>query len=96
MRIIVVGASGAVGGPTVEALSGRHDVIRAGRTSGDLQVDLEDPASIRALYEQAGKVDAVVSAMGSVHFGPIAGMTSEQFMTGMQRKLLPQVNLVLE
>jgi NAD(P)-dependent dehydrogenase (short-subunit alcohol dehydrogenase family) len=96
MKIIVVGATGTVGKAVVEALSGRHEVIRVGRTSGDVRMDIEDIDSIRTMYQQVGNVDAVVSAIGQVHFGPVHEMTSEQFMTGINKKVLPQVNLVLE
>ncbi len=96
MKIIIVVAAGAVGKTAVDALSGRHEVVRVGRTSGDVQMDIEDIDSIRAMYQKIGKVDAVVSAVGHVHFGPVHEMTSEQFMTGIHRKTLPQVNLVLE
>jgi len=95
MKIIIVGAAGAVGKTATDALSGRHEVIRVGRTSGDVQMDIEDIDSIRAMYSQVGKVDAVVSAVGQVHFGPVDEMSSEQFMTGIDHKVLPQVNLVL-
>jgi NAD(P)-dependent dehydrogenase (short-subunit alcohol dehydrogenase family) len=77
-------------------LSARHEVIRVGRSSGDIRADIEDVDSIRAMYREAGKVDAVVSAVGHGHFGPVHQMTSEQFMQGINHKLLPQVNLVLE
>lgn len=96
MKIIIVGANGAVGKTAVEALSGRHEIITVGRTSGDVQADIEDIESIRAMYGQIGKVDAVVCAIGNGHFGPVDEMTSEQFMLGINRKTLPQVNLVLE
>ena len=96
MRIIIVGATGAVGKTAVDALSARHEVIRVGRTSGDVQMDIEDIDSIRAMYQQVGNVDAVVSAIGQVHFGAVHEMTSEQFMKGINQKVLPQVNLVLE
>jgi len=95
MKIIIVGAAGAVGKTATDALSGRHEVIRVGRTSGDVQMDIEDIDSIRAMYSQVGKVDAVVSAVGQVHFGPVDEMSSDQFMTGINHKVLPQVNLVL-
>jgi len=95
MKIIIVGATGTVGKTAVNALSGRHEVIRVGKTSGDVQMDIEDIDSIRAMYEQVGKVDAVVSAVGHVHFGPVHEMTSDQFMEGINGKVLPQVNLVL-
>ena len=96
MKIIIVGATGAVGKTAVDALSVRHEVIRVGRTSGDVQMDIEDIDSIRAMYQQVGNVDAVVSAIGQVHFGAVHEMTSEQFMKGINQKVLPQVNLVLE
>ncbi len=96
MKIIIVGANGAVGKTAVEALSGRHEIIAVGKTSGDIQVDIEDIDSIRALYQQVGKVDAVICAVGHGHFGKVSEMSSEQFMTGITHKLVPQVNLVLE
>ena len=96
MKIIVIGAAGAVGKCAVDALSARHEVIRVGRSSGDIKADIEDVDSIRAMYRAAGKVDAVVSAVGHGHFGAVHEMSSEQFMQGIQHKVLPQVNLVLE
>ena len=96
MKIIVIGAAGAVGKCAVDALSPRHEVIRVGRSSGDIKADIEDVDSIRAMYRETGKVDAVVSAVGHGHFGAVHEMTSEQFMMGINHKVLPQVNLVLE
>jgi len=96
MKVIIVGANGAVGQTAVDALSARHEVIKVSRSSGDVQADIEDIDSIRAMYQQVGKVDAVVSAVGHGHFGKVAEMTTEQFMKGINHKVLPQVNLVLE
>lgn len=96
MRVVIVGAAGAVGRTAVEALSGRHEIIGAGRTRGDVRVDLEDLESIRAMYRQVGRVDAVVSAVGHVPFGPVHEMTPDRFMEGILGKVVPQVNLVLE
>ena len=42
-----------------------------------------------------GKVDAIVSTAGNLHFGPLAEMTAEQFNLGLQDKLLGQVQLAL-
>ena len=96
MKIIVVGASGSVGRTAVEALKDRNQVITAGRRSGDIQVDVEDVDSIRAMYQRTGKVDAVVVAIGHGHFGPVKEMTGELWMKGILHKALPQVNVVLE
>jgi NAD(P)-dependent dehydrogenase (short-subunit alcohol dehydrogenase family) len=96
MKILIIGAAGAVGKCAVDALAPRHEVISVGRSSGDIQADIEDVDSIRAMYRAAGKVDAVVSAVGHAHFGPVHEMSGEQFMKGIDHKLMPQVNLVLE
>lgn len=95
MRILVVGASGTVGQAALKALSARHEIVTAGRNSGDVTVDLMDEASVRAMFEKLGRLDAVVSAAGHVHFGPLAAMTPTQFRKGLDDKLMGQVNLVL-
>ena len=95
MRILVAGASGTVGKAAVAELSRRHEIIRAGRSSGDVTVDLMSEDSIRAMFQKIGKVDAVVSCAGHVHFGPVAAMTPDQFRKGLNDKLMGQVNLVL-
>ena len=95
MKIVIIGTRGAVGNAALQGLSVRHEVIQAGKTSGDIQVDIEDRASIREMYEKLGKIDAMVCAVGHGHFGPVGEMTSEQFMKGIDGKVMPQVNLVL-
>jgi nucleoside-diphosphate-sugar epimerase len=39
VRIVVVGGAGTIGTAVVELRSARHDVVVAGRHSGDVQVD---------------------------------------------------------
>lgn len=95
MRILIVGATGTVGQAACKELGGRHEIIKAGHTRGDITVDIKDDASIRAMFMAIGRVDAVVSAAGHVHFGPVATMTAEQFKKGLMDKLLGQVNLAL-
>lgn len=95
MRILIVGGSGTVGKAAATELGRRHEIVRAGRTSGDLTVDVMDEASVKAMYAKLGKVDAVVTCVGHVHFGPVATMTPEQFRKGLNDKLMGQVNLVL-
>ena len=95
MKIILVGASGTLGSAIAERLGSRHDLIRVGRRSGDLQVDITQPESIRAPFAQVGRFDALVSAVGSVTFAPFTEMTPEAYQKGLQDKLMGQVNLVL-
>jgi NAD(P)-dependent dehydrogenase (short-subunit alcohol dehydrogenase family) len=95
MRILLVGASGTIGSAVAAELGLRHELITAGRSSGDVRLDVLDPASIRAAYAEAGPLDAVVSATGKVTFKPLAEMTAADFEVGLQDKLMGQVNLVL-
>jgi len=43
MKILVVGAGGDIGKAASEALADRHEIITAGRSSGDIRVDLSVP-----------------------------------------------------
>ena len=95
MRVLVVGASGTIGRAIVAELGQHHEVIAAGRSSGDLQTDITDSSAIRAMFEKAGSVDALVSATGTVKFAPFEDMAAEDYQIGLQDKLMGQVNLVL-
>ena len=95
MKILIVGATGTIGRFVTTALSERHEVVKAGSKSGDAQVDIKESGSIRKLFDRVGKVDAVVSAVGKVHFGEFAKMTEAEIGIGLKDKLMGQVNLVL-
>jgi NAD(P)-dependent dehydrogenase (short-subunit alcohol dehydrogenase family) len=95
MRILIVGANGTVGRAATMALGDRHEIIKVGRTSGDINADLTDPASIKSLFAKSGKVDAIICTAGHSHFGPLASMTEKDFRKGLDDKLMGQVNLVL-
>jgi NAD(P)-dependent dehydrogenase (short-subunit alcohol dehydrogenase family) len=95
MKILVVGAGGTIGRAVVAELSRRHEIVTAGRSSGDVRVDIADIASVRRMFVEAGRVGAVACAAGNVHFAPLADMTPEQFDIGLRDKLMGQVHLVL-
>ncbi|KRC25523.1 short chain dehydrogenase [Acidovorax sp. Root219] len=94
-KILLIGASGTIGQAVLANLSARHEVITVGRTSGTHRADFSQPGSVAALFKAVGKVDAIVSTAGNLHFGPLAEMTAEQFNLGLQDKLLGQVQLAL-
>jgi NAD(P)-dependent dehydrogenase (short-subunit alcohol dehydrogenase family) len=95
MRILIVGAAGTIGRAVATELEQRHEVVAAGRSSGDVRLDLTDSASVRAAFEQAGSFDAVVSAAGSVKFAPFEEMQADDYAIGLADKLMGQVGLVL-
>ncbi|PBC02332.1 short chain dehydrogenase [Mesorhizobium sp. WSM3860] len=94
MKVVVVGSGGTIGAAVAAELDSRHEVVRVGRTRGDLRVDISKPDSIRNLYEKIGSFDALVCTAGEVHFAPLDQFTPEQFEIGLQSKLMGQVNLV--
>ena len=93
MRILVVGATGTLGRPVVQALSLVHDVVAASR-SGAVKVDIGDPTSIKAMYAELGVVDAVVCAAGDAAYGPLAELTDDDFERSLHGKLMGQVDLL--
>ena len=93
MKLLLVGAAGAIGSAVADELRNRYQIITAGRSSGDIRLDLMDEASIIAAFAAAGPIDAVVSAAGELHFGSLVEMTTEQLLFSINSKLLGQVNL---
>ncbi|MGQ5521970.1 short chain dehydrogenase [Chitinimonas sp. PSY-7] len=102
MKIVLFGATGTIGKAVLQALSPRHEVIRIGRSAEDLenklidhQADMTDINDLEKLFGTLGKVDAIVSAAGGAPFVSIQELTPAHMMTGLQDKLMGQVNLVL-
>ena len=95
MKILVIGGTGTIGSAVVRELGQRHDIVKVGGKSGDVQVDMVSPDSIRQMYQQVGKVDAVVSTAGQAHFGPLTSLTRKEFDVGINSKFMGQVNVVL-
>lgn len=94
MKIVVIGATGTVGKAVADALAKRgHEVIRASRKSA-VRIDIEDAATVRALFEGRKDVDAIVSCAGGAGWGPLANLSDEDFALSLRNKLMGQVNVV--
>lgn len=95
MKVLLIGASGTLGRAIDHELKDRHEIIRVGHSSGDYQVNITDSQSIRALFAKVGRFDALVSAVGKLHFGALQDMTEKEYAIGLKDKLMGQVNLLL-
>jgi NAD(P)-dependent dehydrogenase (short-subunit alcohol dehydrogenase family) len=96
MKILLIGAQGTIGKGIYSVLKDKHEIITAGRSSGDIQVDLSDAASIKNTFEVTGKVDAIISAAGlSLAFKPLTDMTPEDYQTSFNSKGLGQIQLAI-
>ena len=94
-RIVIIGAHGTIGTRVQEFLKEGNEIITVGKTSGQYQVDIADPASIRNLFEKIGKFDALVSATGDVAFAPLSALNQDQWDASYKSKFMGQVNLVM-
>jgi len=94
MRILIIGAHGTIGREVVKALAGEHEVITASRSNADIAVDIREPESLRAMYANAGRLDAVISAAGSGAWKPLQQLTDDDFALSLRYKLMGQVNVV--
>ncbi|WP_330992550.1 short chain dehydrogenase [Pluralibacter gergoviae] len=95
MKIAIIGATGTLGRAVADAL-GHHEIIRVGRSRGDLQVDITDESSVDALFAGTGRLDAIIATTGNLFFGPLQSMTAADFNVSLQDKLLGQVRLALK
>jgi len=100
LRILVIGASGVLGRAIVAELASRHEIVSAGSKSGDVRIDIADPASIVSGLREAGALDAVACAAGAVNFTPLkaikpAPVEQSVYGLGLANKLMGQVNLAL-
>lgn len=95
MKIVVIGGTGLIGQAIISELSPRHEMICVGHSGGEFTVDIEQPDSIRALYQRIGRIDAVVLATGRVSFVRLNHLTATDLAVGINNKLLGQINCVL-
>ncbi len=94
MKIIIVGGNGTIGSKVSSHFLKKHEVIIAGRNSGDVTVDMADNRSIKTMFEKVGNVDAVVCTAGDAKWAEFDSLTEDDFYIGIKSKLMGQVNLV--
>jgi NAD(P)-dependent dehydrogenase (short-subunit alcohol dehydrogenase family) len=95
MRILIIGGSGTLGQFVTKELAPRHEIIDAGKTQAQHQVETSDEESVRRLFKTVGRVDAIIVTAGAVHWGPLSEMTADQFKIGLNDKLMGQINVTL-
>lgn len=94
MKIILVGGNGTIGKKVSDYFSNKHETIIVGRSSGDIQADISDSKSIKAMFDKTGKVDAIICMAGDAKWAPFNDLSEEDFYIGIRSKMMGQVNLV--
>ncbi|SEQ60255.1 short chain dehydrogenase [Microlunatus flavus] len=96
MRTLVIGATGLVGGAAADALEAYGDEVLRASQSSALAVDVLDASSVAALLDRVttdGPLDAVVCAVGSVPFKPLADLGAEDYLAAYRGKVASQVDV---
>lgn len=96
-KVILIGASGTIGSATYESLKvAGYDVVTVSFSGQktDFSVDIQDPSSIKNLFEKIGSFDALVSTTGKVAFKSIQEIEQQDWDLSLSNKLLGQINLV--
>lgn len=95
MKVVLFGASGTLGSAVQKALEVKgHAVIGITRKSAQFRADIQDIASLRAVYKQIGSFDHVACAAGDVFPAPLEQTTDEQWANSFNSKAMGQINLV--
>lgn len=94
MKVLVIGGNGTIGKTIVDRLNGDHEIVIAGRNSGDVTVDISSSSSIAEMLESVGKVDAIINVAGDAKWDKFVSLSEEDFYIGIKSKLMGQVNLV--
>lgn len=94
MKLLIIGGRGTIGKKVSAHFSKKHEIIIAGRTSGDVTVDIADSKSINAMFDSIGKIDAILCIAGEAKWAPFDSLTEDDFYIGLKSKLMGQVNLV--
>jgi NAD(P)-dependent dehydrogenase (short-subunit alcohol dehydrogenase family) len=94
MKLLIIGGKGTIGKKVSANFSKKHEIIIAGRISGDVTVDIADSKSIKAMFESIGKIDAIICIAGEAKWAPFDSLTEDDFYIGLRSKLMGQVNLV--
>lgn len=95
MRILIIGANGAIGKIVTAELQKNHEVIAAGRKSGDVRVDISSAKSIEEMFQAVKNLDACISTAGDSETAETRNLTEKHLKIGIDQKFLGQANLVL-
>jgi len=93
MTILIVGGHGTIGKKVTAYFQENHNIIIAGRNSGDVQVDISLRDSIGAMFKETGKVDAIICVAGEAKWDDFDKLQEEDYYIGFRSKLMGQVNL---
>lgn len=93
MKILIIGGNGTIGKKVTAKFSEKHEVIVAGKSSGDVNVDISNSDSIKEMFEKTGILDSIVCIAGDAKWARFDELTEEDFYLGIRSKMMGQVNI---
>ena len=94
MKLLIIGGEGTIGSTLASHFSTKYKVMKAGRNSGEIKVDITNSSSIKEMFEKLGRVDAIICAAGEAKWAPFDQLSEEDYYIGFRSKLMGQVNLL--
>ncbi|MGB5229472.1 MAG: short chain dehydrogenase [Eudoraea sp.] len=94
MKILIIGGNGTIGRTVSRYFSKKHEVVIAGRNTGEEVVDISSSETIEALFKKIGIQDAIICTAGEAKWAPFNDLSEDDFYIGIRSKLMGQVNLV--
>jgi NAD(P)-dependent dehydrogenase (short-subunit alcohol dehydrogenase family) len=94
-KVLVIGSTGLLGSNISAALKDKAEVIGTSFSErAQFKTDISDPNSLKQLFRQIGKVDAIICAAGMVEFASWEKASDEKWEHGIKNKLMGQINVV--
>ena len=94
MKVLIIGGNGTIGKVVADKFKEGHKVLIAGRSSGDVTVDISDSDSIVQMLEKVGTLDAIICIAGDAKWAKFDELTESDFYIGIKSKMMGQVNVV--
>lgn len=94
MKILIIGGNGTIGKKVSNYFFDKNDLIIAGRSNGDFNVDIADSNSIKQMFNKIGKLDVIICIAGEAKWANFNELSEEDYYIGLKSKLMGQVNLV--
>ena len=86
MKILIIGGNGTIGKKVSDYFSQKNEVITAGRTQGNITVDISDSDSIKKMFIETGKLDALICIAGEAKWADFNELSEEDYYIGFKSK----------
>lgn len=93
-KILLVGGNGTVGKAVQQLLGNKHELTVVSRSSNPA-FDMQNPDNMEKFFQESTTFDAVICTAGYTPFQDLNLLKQADFITGIQNKLLGQINLTL-